>query len=157
MTAAATTALRLPRLVALLLIALVGCREAKPSSLPTVPVRIGQQTFQLEVAATHSDRQHGLMYRESMPADHGMIFVFEDEAVRSFWMRNTKIPLDILYLNATGGIVSIRQLKPMDETSVSSEYPAKFAIELNEGAAAKAGVREGYVIKIPPAARRAVE
>src|SRR5688572_15107206 len=117
-----------------------GCRDATPtSSLPMVDVRIGQQTFKLEVARNDDDRMTGLMHRESMPADQGMLFVFDQEAVRSFWMKNTKIPLDILYLNSIGGVVSIKQLKPLDTTSVSSEYPAKFAIELNEGAAAKSG------------------
>lgn len=148
------------RLVAtfVMLLSFAGCREATPTSaLPVVPVRIGQQTFHLEVVANDADRQKGLMYRESMPADGGMIFVFPEEAVRSFWMKNTKIPLDILYLNSIGGIVSIRHLKPLDESPVSSEFPAKFAIELNEGAAEKAGVKVGFVVNIPPVARHAEE
>jgi len=149
---------RLPFLVLTLLTTLAGCREAAPSSaLPMVNVRIGQQSFQLEVAKTERDRMKGLMYRESMPTDRGMIFVFDREAMRNFWMKDTMIPLDILYLNSIGGIVSIKHLKPLDESSVSSDFPVKFAIELNEGAAAKAGVKVGYIIDIPAVARNTDE
>jgi len=138
----------------LLFLLIVGCQEAAPSTgLPTVPVTIGQQSFQLEIANDDDERQRGLMHRDSMPADHGMIFVFPDERERAFWMKNTKIPLDILYLDSTGTIVSIRQLKPFDETSVTSWFPARFAIELNEGAADKSGVRVGHVVTIPAVAR----
>jgi uncharacterized membrane protein (UPF0127 family) len=121
--------------------------------LPSVPVRIGQQTFTLEVADDDSERQRGLMHRQSMPADHGMIFVFPNDAERQFWMKNTLIPLDILYLDADGKVVSIRQLKPLDETGVRSWFPARYAIELNEGAAKKAGVKIGHVVNIPPVAK----
>ncbi|HEV7299118.1 MAG TPA: DUF192 domain-containing protein [Tepidisphaeraceae bacterium] len=141
----------LPALLWLLL--LTGCNDAAPTALPTVPVRIGQQTFQLEIANDDAERQQGLMHRDSMPPNHGMIFVFPDERERAFWMKNTKIPLDILYLDSVGTIVSIRQLKPFDETSISSWFPARFAIELNEGAADKSGVRVGHVVKIPAVAR----
>jgi uncharacterized membrane protein (UPF0127 family) len=97
------------------------------------------------------------MHRQSMPADHGMIFVFPDEAIRAFWMRNTKIPLDILYLSAAGRVVSIHPLEPLDETPVRSDGPAKYAIELNQGAAARAGVQVGFVIELPARARETTE
>ncbi len=122
-------------------------------SLPTVSVQIGQQTFTLEVADDNSERQTGLMHRRSMAADHGMIFVFPSESMREFWMKNTHIPLDILYLDKAGKIVSIRKLEPLNERSVSSIFPAQYAIELNQGAAAKAGVRVGEMIAIPAEAR----
>lgn len=141
-------------LLALLLLASLGCRDASSKAgLPTVPVKIGQQTFVLEVANDDAERQAGLMHRDALPPDRGMLFVFEDDAERAFWMRNTKIPLDILYLDAGGTIVSIRQLKPFDESSVRSWFPARFAIELNEGAADRSGVKVGHVVQIPPAAR----
>ena len=77
-----------------------------------------------------------------MPADHGMIFVFRDESPRAFWMKNTLIPLDILYLDATGRVVSVKQMKPHDLTRVPSDGPAMYAIELNAGRR-RAGGREG--------------
>src|SRR3954471_21933201 len=70
--------------------------------LPTVQVSLGGKPFTLEVADTDANRQYGLMRRDSMPADHGMIFVFGDERERGFWMKNTRIPLDIVYVNAAG-------------------------------------------------------
>ena len=118
---------------------------------------IGKQPFVLELAATDPTRKHGLMHRQSMPADHGMIFVFPDEEPLSFWMKNTLIPLDIVYLDRNGKVVSIRQMKPLDESGVPSDEPAKYAIELNEGAAARAGVKVGDVLKIPPAARESLD
>ena len=86
-----------------------------------------------------------------------MLFVFPDEDYRSFWMRNTLIPLDIVYLDAGGNVVSIKQMKPMDETGVPSDFPAKYAIEMNQGAAAKAGVKVGDVLNIPANARESLD
>jgi uncharacterized membrane protein (UPF0127 family) len=88
-----------------------------------------------------------------MPADHGMIFVFPDTEPRSFWMKDTRIPLDILYLDPDGVVVSIRQMKPYDLSGVHSDKPAKYAIELNKGAAERAGVKVGDKLEIPEAAR----
>jgi len=69
--------------------------------------------------------------------------------VLHFWMKNTYIPLDIIYLDADGRVVTIKQMKPLDTTTVSNEKPAKYAIELNQGMAQKAGVREGDIIRLP--------
>ena len=136
---------------------LAGCRQGTPatarSSLPTVTMPIGSKTFILEIANTFSSRQDGLMHRDSMPADHGMIFVFDREQKLGFYMKNTRIPLDIVYVNAAAEVVSIKQMKPYDLTSVSSDFPALWAIELNKGAAAEAGVKVGDRLEIPQAAR----
>jgi uncharacterized membrane protein (UPF0127 family) len=123
------------------------------SGLRTVQMRIGQKTFTLEVADTPGTREYGLMQRDSMPADHGMIFVFPDEDNRAFWMKNTRIPLDIIYLDHLGRVVSIKQMKPYDLSSVPSDGPTKYAIELNKDAAAGAGVKSGDTLTIPEAAR----
>src|SRR3954466_2735649 len=89
--------------------------KAKPHAPPPTAQRpLGGKTFPLEVADTDANRQYGLMRRDSMPADHGMIFVFGDERERGFWMKNTRIPLDIVYVNAAGKVVSVKQMKPYD-------------------------------------------
>ena len=119
----------------------------------TVPMRIGSETFHLEVADSDEEQKRGLMYRESMPQDHGMIFVNEDEAERSFWMEATLIPLDILYLDRTGRVISIKRMKPRDRTGVPSDGPAMYAIELNQGAAARAGVAVGDRLDVPASPR----
>lgn len=150
-----------PLLLPLLLVAAhLGCDSApapSPSGLPTVEMKLGTRTYKLEVAATDADRQKGLMQRDTMPEDHGMIFVFPDEAERAFWMKNTRIPLDILYIAADGRVVSIKQMKPYDLNTTPSDGPAKWAIELNKGQAAVAGVKPGDVLTIPQAARDAKE
>ena len=89
------------------------------------------------------------MHRNSMPEDHGMIFVFGYEQVLYFWMKNTLIPLDIVYLNRDGKVVAVRQMKPLDETGIGSKEPAQYAIELNAGQAKASGVKEGDIIRLP--------
>ncbi len=127
--------------------------KTSDAPLPTVQMTLGSRTFTLEVADNPAAQQRGLMNRDSMPADHGMIFVFPREDTRNFWMKDTRIPLDIVYLSRTGKVVTIAQMKPLDESSVSSVYPAKYAIELNVGTARELGLRAGDLLHIPPACR----
>jgi uncharacterized membrane protein (UPF0127 family) len=127
---------------------------ASDSGLPVVTMRIGSLSFQLEVARRESELSRGLMFRQSMAADRGMIFVFDGEEERGFYMKNTYIPLDILFLDARGRVVSIHQMQPRDLATTPSLYPAQYAIELNQGMAAKAGVKVGDELVIPEGARR---
>jgi uncharacterized membrane protein (UPF0127 family) len=89
------------------------------------------------------------MRRDTLAKDHGMIFVFDSEEPRGFWMKNCRFPLDILFLDAGGKIVSIKQMKAYDLSSTPSDGPAQYAIELNEGAAEAAGVKAGMTLKLP--------
>jgi len=114
-----------------------------------VQMKIGNRSFTLEVADTDTTCHTGLMNRDSMPADHGMIFVFEQEDLLKFWMKNTRIPLDILYLDKSGRVVSVHQMKPFDKTEIPSDGPAMYAIELNKDTAAKVGVKAGDVLTLP--------
>jgi uncharacterized membrane protein (UPF0127 family) len=123
--------------------------DPRAQSLPTVSMDIGNRKFTIEVAMTDEQQQTGLMYRDSMPADHGMIFVFPDEEERSFWMKNTRIPLDIAYLDKNGKVVSIKSMKPFDLTGIDSDGPAKYAIELNVNVAKQIGLKAGDIVKIP--------
>lgn len=136
--------------VVTLALLLAGCGSSQDSAqLRTVTMKIGRETFTLEVAETEAARETGLMNRKSMPADRGMLFVFEHRQFLRFWMRNTLIPLDILYVDADGKVMNIRQMKPLDETTIPSTDPVLYAIELNQGAAARAGVKEGDVLQLP--------
>lgn len=112
-------------------------------------MKVGNKTFHLWVVATEAEREHGLMDRPSLPADGGMVFVFRDERPLEFWMKNTLIPLDLIYVDAGGRVVSVKQGKPLDETNIPSDGPARFTIELNVGAAAAAGVKAGDQITLP--------
>jgi len=88
----------------------------------------------IEIADTEFDEQTGLMYRESMEKHQAMLFVFNDESERYFYMKNTKIPLDIIYLDAKKTIVSFQKnTKPMDESSLPSNASAKYVLEVNAG------------------------
>jgi uncharacterized membrane protein (UPF0127 family) len=154
--------LRLPSLLVLLIASLLasgGCEAPatqagpQPQSLPTTQVVVGSKTYTLEIADEDEERQMGLMHRDAMPADRGMIFVFPDEAPRGFWMKNTRIPLDILYLDRHGRVVSAHRMEPFDLRSTPSEGPAKYAIELNAGELATTGLRRGDTIHLPLEAR----
>ena len=131
---------------------LVGCGSGSnpaPSGLPVTPMQIGSKTFQLEIAADSASREHGLMERDAMPADHGMIFVFDQPAEQSFWMHHTRFPLDIIFADQSDKIISIHTMKAYDESSTYSNGPAKYAIELAVGQATTAGVKPGDELHIP--------
>ncbi|WP_405291124.1 DUF192 domain-containing protein [Algibacter sp. Ld11] len=88
----------------------------------------------IEIADTDFDIQTGLMYRNSMEKKQGMLFVFDDVSERYFYMKNTKIPLDLIYINENKTIVSFQKnAKPFDETSLPSNAPAKYVLEVNAG------------------------
>ncbi len=125
--------------------------SSQPSGLPVVPMAVGSKTYQLEVAATDPSREHGLMERDALPADHGMIFVFPDERPLSFWMKHTRFPLDIVFADHAGRVVSVHTMKPYDLTDVPSGGPAQYAVELGAGQAAANGVKAGDTLAIPPA------
>jgi uncharacterized membrane protein (UPF0127 family) len=139
--------------IAFLLLA-AGCRNEQPqSNLPTVKMQLGSEQFVLEIAADGESRERGLMRRDSMPDNHGMIFVFSNADVLKFWMKDTRIPLDIVYVGANGDVVAVKQMKPYDRSTTSSDAPAKWAIELNQGTAMRAGVKVGQSLQIPPEAQ----
>ncbi len=143
-------------LPSLLVLLAGGCNAHSPAGgLPNVRMQIGSRNFEVEVAATEQEENKGLMQRDSMPDDHGMIFIMPEEKTVTFWMKNTRFNLDILFLDHSGTIVSIHQMKAYDESLTSSDHPAKYAVELNAGAAASAGVKVGDTLQIPEAVRNA--
>jgi uncharacterized membrane protein (UPF0127 family) len=140
--------LLLPVALLACLLFMPGCGESYQAQLPTTQMRIGNTRFTLEIADEPTERYTGLMRRDSMPANHGMIFVFPDEQERFFHMKNTRIPLDILFVDTAGRIVSIKQMKPYNDQS-RSDHPARYAIELNAGAAERVGVKAGDTLELP--------
>lgn len=101
-------------------------------------------TVDIEIADTNFDIQTGLMYRNSMKNTQGMLFVFDDETERFFYMKNTKIPLDLIYINTDKTIVSFQKnAKPYDESSLPSNAPAKYVLEVNAGLIDSWGVLVG--------------
>ncbi|NRD24858.1 DUF192 domain-containing protein [Winogradskyella litoriviva] len=91
-------------------------------------------TIDIEIADNNYETETGLMYRTKLETNHGMLFIFPDVEFRSFYMKNTKIPLDIIYIDESLSIVSFQKnAKPFDETSLPSEAPAKYVLEINGG------------------------
>lgn len=133
-----------------------GVRSTVPSSTePTADMQdrlpppghawviFGTDTVTAEVARTPEEREQGLMYRESLADGRGMLFVFPDSQVRSFWMKNTFIPLDIGYMDANLQIVDIQAMQPESEETHTSAAPAMFALEVPLGWFEKEGIGVG--------------
>ena len=107
--------------------------------------------FHTEFADNEAKRETGLMYRRSMKDDQSMWFVFPDEQIRYFYMKNTYIPLDIIYVNRDRKIVSAaKNARPLDETSLPSGKPAQYVLEIKGGLFDKLGMKEGDSIVIKP-------
>jgi uncharacterized membrane protein (UPF0127 family) len=130
----------------LILTAFTACASGGPS------VELGGKTFSVEVADTREKQALGLMFRDSMPADAGMIFLFPNEAPRSFWMKNCRIPLDIMYFDKDLKMVSISANTPPCRAERCPNYPstgpAMYVLELNAGVAAELGVGPGDQLTI---------
>lgn len=125
-----------------------GCATAANAPTATSQaVELRGHRIGVEVAADDASREHGLMERTSMPADHGMLFVFPDAAPRSFWMKNTLIPLDMLFFDSNRKLVKLLTDVPPCKADPCPAYPstapARYVLELNAGAASKIGVHEG--------------
>ncbi len=98
----------------------------------------------IEIADDEYSTQTGLMYRHSMAENQGMLFVFNDSRQRSFYMRNTEIPLDIIYFNSEKEIISIQKnAKPFDETSLPSDAASQYVLEVNAGLSDKWKIEKG--------------
>jgi uncharacterized protein len=106
--------------------------------------------FQVEIAADDANREHGLMNRRYMPADRGMLFEFEREAVVSFWMKNTYIPLDMVFISRAGIVTNVvADAEPLSERVIPSGPPCAAVLELNGGAAAAIGLKVGDRVRHP--------
>lgn len=104
---------------------------------------INTAKISLEVVCSQEDKAKGLMEREQLGENKGMLFVFENEQILNFWMKNTKIPLDIIFLNDSFIVVSEAQMKPYDLNTTSSKKIAKYAVELDKGFIEKYKVKAG--------------
>ena len=115
-------------------------------------VELDGHRYTIEIAADDASRAHGLMDRTEMAADHGMLFVFDDDAMRGFWMKNTKIPLDMLFFDGDRKLISIQHRVPPCTSDpcpgYSSGAPARYVLELNGGESEKLGLTPGDPIEI---------
>ena len=130
-------------------LALSGCASGGPW------VEIGGQRYVVEIADDDAERERGLMFRDEMAADRGMLFVHDREQPLSYWMKNTRIPLDILYFDDSATLVSQqRDVPPCSLGDRCPPYPsaapARFVLELNAGQAARLGLTDGAVLRFGP-------
>jgi uncharacterized membrane protein (UPF0127 family) len=110
----------------------------------------GSARFAVEVAATPEARSRGLMFRESLPLSAGMLFLFERPGRVSFWMRNTLIPLDMIFLDRTGTVTRVHaNARPLDETAIDGGPGVLAVLEINGGLAARLGIRPGAQLRHP--------
>jgi uncharacterized membrane protein (UPF0127 family) len=134
----------------LLLVALAACSKAAQGPVVTVHAGNGDAAVTVELALNHDEQARGLMYRTELAEDAGMLFVFGDEAERTFWMSNTPIALDIIYIGGNGAIVSIASnTVPYSEKKIPSRGPARYVLEVRGGWADRHGVKSGDNVTLP--------
>lgn len=130
-------------------------RSGEPMVLPVDPERLvivtgaGERSFSIEIADEEGERSAGLMFRRSMADDHGMLFVFEQTRRLAFWMKNTPMPLDLIFIGDDGRIVSVLQGEPFSTAPIAPVGAARFVLELKAGTAQKAGIGDGDRVRHP--------
>jgi uncharacterized membrane protein (UPF0127 family) len=123
--------------------------------LPVDPVPLvavtdgGERSFSIEIADDPAERSAGLMYRETMADNHGMLFVFERTQNATFWMKDTPMPLDLVFVGQDGLVKVIRQGEPRSEAVISPGEPVRFVLELKAGTAARDGIEDGDLLRHP--------
>ena len=119
-------------------------------SAPLVAVTsAGEKQFQVEIADDATERGRGLMFRPDMPDDRGMLFVFETSRPVGFWMRNTPMPLDLVFITTNGTVAGVQPGEPFSEAVISVPQPVQFVLELKRGTAAAVGLKTGDTIRHP--------
>jgi uncharacterized membrane protein (UPF0127 family) len=110
----------------------------------------GAHPFSVEVMRTEGERERGLMFRRALPADSGMLFDFETERLVQMWMKNTYLPLDMIFISRAGKVVGLAEnTEPLSERIISSGAPAAGVLEVNAGAASRIGLKIGDRVRHP--------
>ena len=124
--------------------------ERRGWSRCTIVTATGAHDFQVEIADDERARERGLMDRRYMPADHGMLFEFERDAPVAFWMKNTYIPLDMIFISPAGVVTNVvADAEPLSERVIPSGRPCMAVLELNGGVAATIGLKVGDKVRHP--------
>lgn len=138
------------------LISCTGIRaEGQAMVLPVDPAPLVAETekgdvkFKVEVADDEAERNAGLMYRNFLPDDRGMLFVFPQQRQVGFWMKNTPLPLDLVFIDENGVVQGIRPGEPFSEAAITPGVPVRYVLELKRGTAARMGIEEGAEIRHP--------
>lgn len=119
---------------------LLSCSDVTFNSINII---INNKPLVLELAVTRNQQHQGLMFRSSLPDNSGMLFAYDTDKIRSFWMKNTSIPLSLGYINAEGSLQEIYDMEPYSRTPVTSSMPVRYVMELNKGTFAYFGIKPG--------------
>ena len=152
------SALGLPLALCAALLLVAACSDGNKAPLhpPTVTphdamLQVAGRPVRVELALDDAAREHGLMYRTELADDAGMLFIFPDEAPRTFWMKNTLIPLDITFLTTDGTLINVGHGTPgVEVPGVFSDAPARMVLELRAGWSADHGFKPGDRVQVPP-------
>ena len=125
-------------------------REQANPTLPKIELQAGIHLIKAEVASDFGTRARGLMYRDSLGTNQGMVFVFEEPSKQCFWMRNTPTALTIAFVADDGAIVNLADMKPFDESSHCSTQPVRYVLEMNLGWFARRGIKPGFKLTGAP-------
>jgi uncharacterized membrane protein (UPF0127 family) len=130
-------------LLPLLLLSAPSFAQPAGGGLRTVQLNAGMYLIRAEVAADDRTRERGLMFREQMPSNAGMLFLFDEPGSQCMWMKNTLIPLSVAFLDEHGTIINIEDMAPQTENSHCARRPARYALEMNGGWFAARGIKPG--------------
>src|SRR5262252_8639251 len=137
-------------LPALLLAAAAADAQAGPQKLPAIRLNAGIHNIQAEVAQTPEQRATGLMFRNELGPNDGMLFVFEEPGQQCFWMKNTLVPLSVAFIADDGKVVNLDDMKPRTLDSHCSTKPVRYVLEMNEGWFRKRGIKPGARLQGAP-------
>src|SRR5262245_52848167 len=126
-----------------LALALLAAPAFAQPALPVVQLSAGMHAIRAEVAADMGSRMSGLMFRKAMPANAGMLFIFDETTQHCMWMKNTFLPLSVAFLDEAGAIINIEDMQPHTEDSHCAKRPARYALEMNRGWFAQHGIKPG--------------
>jgi len=132
-----------------LVVVLLAVAPARPASLQSLEIasKTGVHSFTVEVADTEAEREKGLMFRKELPEGHGMLFDFHSDQEVSFWMKNTFIPLDMIFIRGDGRILRIAaNTQPMSTRIIPSGGPVRAVLEVAGGTAEKLGIEPGDMV-----------
>jgi uncharacterized membrane protein (UPF0127 family) len=123
------------------------------AKLPVISLTAGIHVIKAEVATREAERQQGLMFREKMGPNEGMVFQFEAPASVCMWMKNTFIPLSVAFIDNNGKIINIEEMQPHSTDSHCAKKPARYALEMNRGWFKQKNIKPGSVIEGLPVPR----
>jgi uncharacterized membrane protein (UPF0127 family) len=139
-----------PVIALLLIICNSYAQEYAQTNLERINLNAGIHKIEVQVALTPQQHAIGLMHRSEMPAQEGMLFVFQSPSKQCFWMKNTKLPLTAAFIADDGSIVNLEDMKPQTLEAHCSRKPVRYVLEMNQGWFAKKGIKAGSKLSGPP-------